>query len=177
MILFFVISRNVAFVPARLVAKNCVRKEKFRTRADGSTETPAARARASRGNDAACAFAAIRRRLLHYNPVGRSADPRTADPEGPLFRLRAANGRGAGSIAPISTAELSHYAKHLAARLPAELDVAEAEVSAHSFRIGGATDLADAGGTEQQLRARGPEGRGRWDSDVSRMYASARATP
>eukprot|EP00967_Tisochrysis_lutea_P000046 scaffold65_cov35-Tisochrysis_lutea.AAC.1 len=72
---------------------------------------------------------------------------RATNPEGPLFRLRTAGGRGMGDIAPISTAELGHYAKHLSARLPRELDAAE--VGAHSFRIiGGATDLADAGGTE-----------------------------
>ena len=46
---------------------------------------------------------------------------------------------------------MNKFAKQIARAM--ELD--EKEFGGHSFRIGGATDLADAGGTAEQLRARG----------------------
>ena len=41
-----------------------------------------------------------------------------------------------------------------------------ARVGAHSFRIGGATDLADQGASPLLLQSKG-----RWASDIGRIYA------
>jgi hypothetical protein len=41
-----------------------------------------------------------------------------------------------------------------------------AEVGAHSFRIGGATELADQGASQLLLQAKG-----QWASDIGRIYA------
>ena len=42
----------------------------------------------------------------------------------------------------------------------------EGAVGAHSFRIGGATDLADQGASPLLLQAKG-----RWSSDIGKIYA------
>ena len=42
----------------------------------------------------------------------------------------------------------------------------EGRVGAHSFRIGGATDLADQGASPALLQAKG-----RWATDIGRIYA------
>ena len=47
-----------------------------------------------------------------------------------------------------------------------DLHLAAANISGHSFRIGGATDLADQGASPLLLQAKG-----RWASDIGRIYA------
>ena len=58
-----------------------------------------------------------------------------------------------------------HYAEKIAALVG--LPIADFGGHSESFRIGGATDLADAGGTKDQLKARG-----RWAGvDIGWIYA------
>jgi hypothetical protein len=73
----------------------------------------------------------------------------------PLFRM--GNGKG------ISTASVRAFARDVAqlVRIP------EKQVGAHSFRIGGATDLASTGAASVLLL----QAKGRWQSDIARIYA------
>ena len=70
----------------------------------------------------------------------------------PLFRE---DGR------PLTTESLRVYARRLRAAAGQR-----GRVGAHSFRIGGTTDLADQGASQALLQAKG-----RWASDVYRIYA------
>ena len=56
--------------------------------------------------------------------------------------------------------------RRLAKKIMKAAGQAGAPVGAHSFRIGGATDLADRGASPLLLQAKG-----RWASDIGRIYA------
>ena len=108
-------------------------------------------ARRAGAPDAACAFAAIRR-LLVIDAVGRNPNG-----TGPFFRIR----QGAG-WRPFATTDVAAHAQYVArhAGVPHE------SVGGKAYRIGGATDHADGGGTPLELRQQG-----RWDSDLAFIYA------
>jgi len=106
----------------------------------------------------ACPCAAFRRRLFIIDSGGRGPLGAAANDSRPLFRL----GSGRQSRAA-STADLRHFAKRIArvSGLPPK------EVGGHSFRIGGATDMADYGVVAPTML----KTRGRWGSDIGYIYA------
>ena len=91
-------------------------------------------------------YAALRR-LEAADPVGDAERART-----PLFRT---GGK------PMTVERLRGLAKRIW-RAAGQ----EGTVGAHSFRIGGATDLADQGASPLLLQAKG-----RWSSDIGKIYA------
>lgn len=59
---------------------------------------------------------------------------------------------------------MRNYARRVAEA--AGVATSPSDMGGHSFRIGGATDFADGGGSSMQIRSRG-----RWDSDMELVYA------
>jgi hypothetical protein len=117
--------------------------------------------------DQACAYAALKR-LLRLDPAGRASlgEQKPAGEE-PIFRLRtrppaAARANAAPCWQAVRTAHMDAYAR----RVARAVSLPPADVGGHSFRIGGATDFIDGGGSHEQLR-----GRGRWASDIGHIYA------
>jgi len=111
--------------------------------------------------DSACAYTAILR-LLRRDTASRPHNfTACAGVDSPLFRL---HGRGHTPRAvTVTTDDMRDYAR----RIAGAAGLQSADVGGHSFCIGGATDLADAGGTAEQLKARG-----RWDGeDIGWIYA------
>ena len=92
-------------------------------------------------------YAALRR-LVDLDPCREGSEEST-----PLFRD--------GTGRPLTVEAL----RHLAGRIFAEAGQ-KGRVGAHSFRIGGASDLADRGASASLLMAKG-----RWASDVAQIYA------
>ena len=90
---------------------------------------------------------AMLRRLERYDPCPESQRERT-----PLFRV---GGK------PLTTERLRQHAKAIW-RAAGQTG----SVGGHSFRIGGATDLADQGASQALLQAKG-----RWASDIGQIYA------
>jgi hypothetical protein len=92
-------------------------------------------------------FAALER-LDRLDPVRLGDRART-----PLFRV---------GKAALTVDQLRRFAK----KLMKAAGQRGAKVGAHSFRIGGATELADQGASQLLLQAKG-----RWASDIGRIYA------
>ena len=92
-------------------------------------------------------YAALRR-LEEFDPVQQRQRALT-----PLFRVGGKT---------LRTARL----RRLAVRIMRAAGQKSARVGAHSFRIGGATDLADQNASPLLLQAKG-----RWSSDIGRIYA------
>jgi hypothetical protein len=99
--------------------------------------------------------------LMRLDGAGRPANfEACAKDKNPLVRARKRNNT---DWRPLLTADMLHYAEKIAALVGLPI----ADFGGHSFRIGGATDLADAGGTKDQLKARG-----RWAGvDIGWIYA------
>ena len=102
-------------------------------------------------------YAALER-MVRLDPVvhrpGASAgDGQRAERATPLFRV-------AGRT--LRTERLRRFARQIMRKA----GQGTASVGAHSFRIGGATDLADQGASPLLLQAKG-----RWASDIGRIYA------
>jgi hypothetical protein len=117
--------------------------------------------------DQACACAALKR-LLRLDPAGRASlgEQKPAGEE-PIFQLRtrppaAARANAAPCWQAVHTTHMDAYAR----RVARAVSLPPADVGGHSFRIGGATDFIDGGGSHEQLR-----GRGRWASDIGHIYA------
>jgi hypothetical protein len=114
--------------------------------------------------DPACAVAALAR-LFRRDGEGRPAAASWHSDTTPLVRCRGKRQLAAATPArprAVSTDDMRTYAR----RLAAALHLPERDLSGHSFRIGGATDHADGGGDQMQLR-----NRGRWDGDLEFLYA------
>lgn len=106
--------------------------------------------------DPACPYAALEH-LWGVDTEGRGALTGGGS-EAPIFRLEAR-----GTTRPITTNDLRDYLKRVAAA--AGFEGSLGEITAHSTRIGGATDFADGGGSLMQVKSRG-----RWDSDIADIY-------
>jgi len=92
-------------------------------------------------------FAALQR-LEQFDPVATGRREST-----PLFRIGGKTLR-------------TELLRRLAQRIMRAAGQRSARVGAHSFRIGGATDLADQGASPLLLQSKG-----RWASDIGRIYA------
>jgi len=114
--------------------------------------------------DPACAVAALAR-LFRRDGEGRPAAASWASDTTPLVRYCGKRQLASATLArprAVSTDDMRAFAR----RLAAALGLPEGDLSGHSFRIGGATDHADGGGDQMQLR-----NRGRWDGDLEFLYA------
>jgi hypothetical protein len=115
-------------------------------------------------DDPACAVAALAR-LFRRDGDGRPEEAAWRESTMPLVRYSGKRHLASAQQArprAVSTDDMRAFARRLAValRLP------EGDLSGHSFRIGGATDHADGGGDQMQLR-----NRGRWDGDLEFLYA------
>ena len=111
-------------------------------------------------DDSSCAYTAIMAlTVMRLDGASRPAEACATDTN-PLFRVRTRNNK---KWRPLLTADMLLYAENIASIVGLPI----AGFGGHSFRIGCATNLADAGGTKDQLKARS-----RWAGvDIGWIYA------
>eukprot|EP00962_Isochrysis_galbana_P026903 scaffold8408_cov149-Isochrysis_galbana.AAC.4 len=120
------------------------------------------------GHSLPCLYIHAIEELRRRDPRGRGAIGAASVCEAPFFRLRRRTGVGR---------RLGDYHARYASLCQAYrtpvcgVPVHETETGAHSFRIGGATDMADGGMPPTLIQARG-----RWASDIFHFHIYTRDT-